>query len=42
VHPMTSALHKTDDGTIELTITIPWAEIEKMYQTVVTETASSA
>jgi trigger factor len=39
---MTSALHKTDDGTIELTITIPWAEIEKMYQTVVTETASSA
>lgn len=38
---MTSAIHKTQDGTIELTITIPWGDIQKMYDTVVTETASS-
>ncbi len=38
---MTSAIHEKDDGTIELTITIPWGDIEKMYQTVVTETASA-
>lgn len=39
---MTSAKHITDDGTIELTITIPWKDMQAMYQTVVTETASSA
>jgi len=37
---MISAIHKTDDGTIELTITIPWKEIQNMYEVVVTETAS--
>lgn len=37
---MTNAIHKTDDGTIELTITIPWADIQKTYEVVVTETAS--
>lgn len=39
---MISAIHKTDDGTIELTITIPWNEIQSMYEVVVTETASGA
>jgi len=38
---MTSAVHTTDDGTIELTITLPWTDIQTMYQTVVTETASA-
>lgn len=38
---MNSAIHKTDDASIELTITIPWKEIQSMYETVVTETASS-
>lgn len=38
---MTSALHKTDDGTIELTITLPWSDIQKTFDSVVTETASS-
>lgn len=39
---MISAIHKTDDGTIELTITIPWNEIQTMYETVVSETAKGA
>jgi len=38
---MTSAMHTTDDGTIELTITIPWLDIQKTYEAVVTETASN-
>lgn len=37
---MTSAIHKTEDNSIELTITIPWKDIQGMYETVVTETAS--
>lgn len=39
---MISAIHKTEDGTVELTITIPWKEIKDMYDVVVTETASGA
>ncbi|MBI5018657.1 hypothetical protein HZB58_00030 [Candidatus Gottesmanbacteria bacterium] len=38
---MTSSIHKTDDATIELTITIPWKDIQDMYEVVVTETASA-
>jgi len=38
---MISTNHKTDDGTIELTITIPWKEIQDMYEVVVKETASA-
>lgn len=38
---MTSALHTTDDGTVELTVTLAWSDIRKTYDTVVTETAST-
>lgn len=38
---MKSTINRTEDGTIELTITIPWSDIQDMYQTVVTETASN-
>ncbi len=32
--PMISALNKLDDGTLELTITIPWAKVSESYQKV--------
>lgn len=38
---MMSTIQKTDDGSIELTITIPWKEIQDMYEVVITETASA-
>lgn len=34
---MNTAIHKQEDGTIELTITIPWPEIEKTYEHVIAE-----
>lgn len=34
---MISALNKLEDGTIELTITIPWKGVEKEYQSSLTE-----
>ncbi len=39
---MKSTIQISPDGTIELTITIPWADIQATYKTVVTETASNA
>lgn len=32
---MTSAISKHDDGTIELTVTLPWPDVERTYQEVV-------
>lgn len=37
---MTSTQNKLEDGTIELTITIPWADVEKKYQEMVEKTLS--
>jgi len=37
---MISALNRLEDGTIELTITIPWSKINESYQKVLTNTAS--
>ena len=31
------ALHRREDGTIELTVTVPWAEVAKIYETVVAD-----
>ena len=31
----THAIHRRDDGTIELTVTVPWADVAKVYETVV-------
>jgi FKBP-type peptidyl-prolyl cis-trans isomerase (trigger factor) len=40
--PMISALNKLDDGTLELTITIPWAKVSKSCQKVLEELATQA
>lgn len=37
---MKNELKKTDDGTVELTITFPWQEIETAYKTLVDKAAS--
>ena len=42
LHPMTAALQRQSDGTIELTITIPWSDVAKMYAHVVDEMVVSA
>jgi FKBP-type peptidyl-prolyl cis-trans isomerase (trigger factor) len=34
----THTIHRRDDGTIELTATIPWADVSKVYEDVVSET----
>lgn len=34
---MTTALNKTDDGTMELTVTLPWIEVSQAYQKTVNE-----
>jgi trigger factor len=39
---MKNTITTSPDGTIEFTITIPWADIQNTYKTVVTETASNA
>lgn len=39
---MTVALHKTEDGTIELTISVPWASIKTTYESVVEENVKNA
>lgn len=39
---MKSTIQTSPDGTIELTMTIPWDDIQATYKTVVTETASKA
>ncbi len=39
---MTSSLSRQSDGTIELTMTIPWADVAKTYQTMVDETVKNA
>jgi FKBP-type peptidyl-prolyl cis-trans isomerase (trigger factor) len=39
---MISAMNKLTDGTIELTITVPWSEIQKTYTAVVDEAVSNA
>jgi FKBP-type peptidyl-prolyl cis-trans isomerase (trigger factor) len=39
---MTNTLHRADDGTIELTMTIPWADMQKMYEAVVADMVESA
>ncbi len=39
---MKNTMTTSPDGTIEFTITIPWADIQNTYKTVVTETASNA
>lgn len=39
---MNHTYEKAPDGTIQFTLTIPWSEIQTTYQTVLTETASSA
>ncbi len=40
--PMTTALHKTDDGTIEITVTIPWTMVKDQFETVMTEAVAAA
>lgn len=42
LHLMKSTIQTTPDGTIEFIITLPWADIQATYKTVVTETASNA
>ena len=39
---MTSAMQKLDDGTIQLTIPIPWSEVQKTRETVISEAISTA
>ncbi len=39
---MTSAIQKQSDGTIELTITVPWADVSVMYVHVVDEMVQNA
>lgn len=39
---MTSTIDKQTDGSISLTITIPWAEVSKTYESVVTEMVNKA
>ena len=39
---MATGIQKSADGTIELTITIPWAEIQSTYQVVVDETVANS
>jgi len=39
---MTSALQKLDDGTIQLTIPIPWSDVQKTRTTVVDEAVAGA
>ncbi len=39
---MNTTLQTAADGTITLEITVPWTDIQKTYETVVTETASAA
>lgn len=39
---MTSALNRLPDATIELTITIPWTDIAKIYETAVSEAVKRA
>jgi len=39
---MTSALNKLSDGTLELTITVPWSEISKQYEDVVASIVSKS
>lgn len=39
---MTSTMQKLADGTIELTITIPWAEVGKTYESVVVDMVAKA
>ncbi len=39
---MKSQLSKQTDGTIELTLTIPWSDVTKVYETVVTEMVQNA
>src|SRR5262245_13941939 len=39
---MTTALSRTNDGTIELTLTIPWEEIQKTYEIVVDDMVKDA
>ena len=39
---MTSALQKLDDGTIQLTIPIPWSDVQKTRKTVVDEAVAGA
>lgn len=38
---MNSSFKTAPDGTITITMTIPWADIQSMYKTVITETASN-
>lgn len=39
---MNTAISRQDDGTIELTMTVPWSEIEKTYQLVVADMVKDA
>jgi FKBP-type peptidyl-prolyl cis-trans isomerase (trigger factor) len=39
---MTTAVSRQDDGTVELTISIPWVDVEKTYQLVVDDMAKEA
>lgn len=39
---MITAFSKSEDGTIELTLTIPWADITKIYEVVVEETVKES
>ena len=39
---MTSALNRLSDGTIELTLTIPWPDVAKTYETAVDEAVKHA
>lgn len=39
---MTSTMQKLADGTIELTITIPWSDVGKTYETVITDMVAKA
>ena len=36
---MISALNRLDNGTLELTITIPWTKVSEAYQKVLTDSA---
>jgi len=39
---MTTAIHKTEAGDIELTVTIPWPDVKKTYEDVVTKIVSES
>ena len=40
--PMTSTINRQEDGTIDITITIPWADVAKTYEKVVVAMVSRA